>query len=137
MLIGIAAAAFLLWEPTIEGRNVNATYFEIYFKDPFLAYAYIASVPFFIGVYKAFKALGYAGRGMAFSEQTLKALQAIKYCAILIIVFVAGGEIYIMSLKSDDRAGGIFMGLLITLGSIIVIAAEARLQRRLNNSERR
>ncbi|MEK7514868.1 MAG: hypothetical protein AAB608_00605 [Patescibacteria group bacterium] len=46
VLIGIGALAFLLIEPHFEGRNVNATLFEIYFRDPFLAYAYIASIPF-------------------------------------------------------------------------------------------
>jgi hypothetical protein len=39
VLIGIGALTFLLWEPHIEGRNVHATLFESYFKDPFLAYA--------------------------------------------------------------------------------------------------
>ena len=49
VLIGIGAVALLLWEPQIEGRNAHATLFEIYFKDPFLAYAYIGSIPFFVG----------------------------------------------------------------------------------------
>ena len=59
VLIGIGALALLLWEPHIEGRNAHATLFEIYFKDPFLAYAYIASIPFFVALYQAFKLLGY------------------------------------------------------------------------------
>ena len=46
VLIGIGALAIMLWEPHIEGRNAHATLFEIYFKDPFLAYAYIGSIPF-------------------------------------------------------------------------------------------
>ena len=44
-LVGIGALALLLWDPHIEGRNAHATLFEIYFKDPFLACAYIASIP--------------------------------------------------------------------------------------------
>ena len=46
---GIGALAFLLWEPHLEGRNANATPYELYFNDPFLAYAYVASVSFFMG----------------------------------------------------------------------------------------
>ena len=46
LLLGVGVFAFLLWEPNLEGRNVNATLFEIYFKDPFLAYIYLAFVPF-------------------------------------------------------------------------------------------
>jgi hypothetical protein len=37
VLLGIGVLALLLWEPQVEGRNVNATQFEIYFRDPFLA----------------------------------------------------------------------------------------------------
>ena len=50
VLIGIGVLALLLWEPHIEGRNAHATLFEIYFKDPFLAYAYIASITFFVAL---------------------------------------------------------------------------------------
>src|SRR5215470_16450413 len=61
VLFGIAVLAFLLWEPHVEGRNKHATVFEIYFKDWFLAYVYIASIPFFMALVQAFKVLGYAG----------------------------------------------------------------------------
>ena len=69
VLIGIASLAFMLWEPHLEGRNVHATLFEIYFKDPFLAYAYIASLPFFVVLYQAFKVLGYARLNKVFSPE--------------------------------------------------------------------
>src|ERR1700754_5163037 len=87
--IGIGALALMLWEPHIEGRNAHATLFEIYFKDPFLAYAYLASVPFFIGLYQAFKVLRYVGQNKTFSPATVKAMRTIKYCALAIIGFVA------------------------------------------------
>ena len=96
VLIGIGALAFLLWEPHLEGRNAHATPFEIYFKDPFLAYAYVASIPFFTALYQAFKVLGYAGQNKVFSPAAVKALRTIKYCAIALIGFVAVGEIFIM-----------------------------------------
>ena len=86
VLIGIGALALLLWEPHIEGRNANATLFEIYFKDPFLAYAYIASIPFFVALYQAFKVLGYVGQNKVFSQAAVKALRTIKYCAITLLV---------------------------------------------------
>ena len=134
VLIGLGALAFLLWEPHIEGRNAHATVFEIYFKDPFLAYAYIASIPFFAALYQAFKVLGYAGQNEVFPQMAVKALRTIKYCAIAIIGFVAVGEIFIVLDESDDRAGGVFMGVLITFGSIIVAAAAARFERSLQNA---
>jgi len=134
VLIGVGAVALLLWEPRIEGRNAHATLFATYFKDPFLAYAYVASIPFFVGLYHAFKVLGYAGRGKEFSLPAVKSLRTIKYCAITVVGFVAGGEIFIFSSPSDDRAGGVFMGVLITFAAIVVATAMAILERTLQNA---
>ena len=135
VLIGIGAFALLLWEPRIEGRNAHATNFEIYFKDPFLALVYIGSIPFFAALYQAFKVLGYAGQNKIFSQAAVKALRTIKYCALTIIGFVVVEEIIIMlNHGSDDPAGGIFMGVLITFGSIVVATAAAMFERILQNA---
>src|SRR6185436_19088288 len=91
-LLGLGLLALLLWEPQVEGRNVHATQFEIYFKDPFLAYIYLAFVPFFIGLYQAFKILGYARRNEIFSPDSVRALRTIKYCAITTALFIIGAE---------------------------------------------
>jgi hypothetical protein len=98
VLIGMGALTLLLWEPHLEGRNAHATIFEIYFKDPFLAYAYVASVPFFVALTQAFKVLGYAGQGKVFSSAAVKNLRIIKFCAIAIVWFVVGGLIAFSSL---------------------------------------
>ncbi len=65
VLIGVAALALLLWEPQVEGVNKDATNFEIYFQDPFLALVYAGSIPFFIALYQAFQVLGYVGRNQS------------------------------------------------------------------------
>ena len=134
VLIGIGALALLLWEPHIEGRNAHATLFEVYFNDPFLAYAYLASIPFFVALYQAFKILGYIRLNKAFSQATVKALRTIKFCALGIIGFVAVGELFIMLNDSDDRAGGVFIGILITFGSVVVVTAAAMFERILQNA---
>ena len=134
VLIGIGALALLLWEPHVEGRNAHASTFEIYFKDPFLAYAYIASIPFFVALYQGFKVLGYAGQNNIFSQAAVKALRTIKYCAIAIIAFVVGAEIFIMMHDSDDRAGGVFIGVLITFVSMVIAAVAATIERILQNA---
>ena len=134
VLIAVGALTLMLWEPHLEGRNAHATPFEIYFKDPFLAYAYVASIPFFVALYQAFKVLGYAGQNKVFSQAAVNALRTIKYCAILVIGFVAGAEVFIMFSNSDDRAGGVFMGILITFGSIVIATAAAMFERILQNA---
>ena len=135
VLIGIGALALLLWEPHLEGRNAHATNFEIYFKDPFLALVYIGSIPFFVALYQAIKVLGYAGQNKIFSQEAVKALQTIRFCAKAIIGFVALEEIIIMlNHGSDDAAGGVFVGVLITFGSIVIATAAAMFERILQNA---
>jgi len=134
VLVGIVVLAALLIEPQLEGRNVNSTFFQTYFTDPFLAYIYLASIPFFVALYQAFKVVGYAGQNKVFSQAAVKALRTIKYCAIALIGFVALGEIFIMFGTSDDRAGGVFMGVLITFGSIVIATAAAMFERILQDA---
>src|SRR3989344_4497947 len=121
--IGIATLAFLLWEPHVEGRNVHATLFEIYFKDPFLAYVYIGSIAFFVALYQAFRVLRYAGRQMIFSQEAVNAVRTIRYCVIILVAFIAGAEAYLILVqrgKEDDIAGGVAMGLVAMLISVVI-----------------
>ena len=128
VFVALGALALLLWEPQVEGVNADRTQFEIYFKDPFIAYIYLGSIPFFVALYHAFKVLGYAGQNKIFSQRAVNSLRIIKYCAIAVIAFVAGAEIVIMLHTSDDRAGGVFMGVLITFASVIIATAAATFQ---------
>jgi len=134
VLTGIGTLGLMLWEPHVEGRNAHATLFEIYLQDPFLAYAYLASIPFFVALYQAFKVLGYVRQDKTFSQASVKALRMIKYCALAIIGFVAVGELFIMLGNSDDRAGGVFIGILITFGSVVIATAAAMFERILQNA---
>ncbi len=134
--LGIVALTLLLLEPRVEGVNAHATTLrEIYFDDPFLALVYIGAIPFFVALYKAFKLLGYIGRNELFSEASLKALRAIKYCAITIIGFVVLEEIFIMvNHGNDDAAGGVFMGLLVIAGFGVVAVVAKMFERILQNA---
>src|SRR4051812_28909158 len=88
VLVGLGVLALMLWEPHVEGVNAHATLFEMYF-NLFLAYAYIASIPFFVALYQAFKVLGYVRQNKVFSQETVKALRTIESCALAIVGFVA------------------------------------------------
>lgn len=134
VLVGLGALALLLWEPQIEGRNKHATLFEVYFQDPFLAYVYVASIPFFVAVVQAFKVLGYAGRNQVISPAAVGSLRTIKRCAMAIIGFVAGAEVMILSHTNEDRAGGVFMGIVIAFASVVVATAAAVFERILQNA---
>ncbi|MDX6770023.1 MAG: DUF2975 domain-containing protein [Elusimicrobiota bacterium] len=129
VLVGAAALAFLLLEPLVEGRNAQATLFATYFKDPFLAFVYLGSVPFFVALRQAFTALGLVGRGEAASPRVEAALRTIKVCALAVIGFVAVGEVVIVTSGSDDHAGGVMMGLLVASGAAVAATAAALFER--------
>lgn len=114
-----------------RGSQCECHVLGVYFDDPFLAFAYAASIPFFVGLYQTFKALGYASQKTVSSKAVLRALRIIKFCAMVMIICVVIGEIWIMSDTSDDRAGGVFMGVLITIGSISIAFEALRFERML------
>jgi len=133
VLIGIVVFAALLWEPTVEGVNANATtLFQIYFDDPFLAYIYFSFIAVFIGLYQAFRLLGYIGRGGAYSQQSVQALRTIKYCALSFagLIFAAVAYIFIAVRGKDDIAGGVAMGLFMIIVSVVVATAAAIFERK-------
>lgn len=127
VFLGIGALALLLWEPWLEGVNARATTIsQIYFDDPFLMLVYAGAIPFFIALYQTLKILGRVRRDETFSQATVQAVRTIRYCALAIIGFVAIEECIIVANRgSDDIAGGVFMGVLIAFGSVVVAAVAA------------
>jgi hypothetical protein len=136
VLIGIGVLALMLWEPHVEGRNVHATLFEIYFKDPFLAYAYFASISFFVALYQAFKLLGYVRQNKVFSQAAVNALRTIKYCAIALVGFLLGAEAYFCTVQrgKEDIAGGVMLGLVMIFLSAVIATAAAVFERTLQSA---
>lgn len=133
ILVGIGVLAFLLVEPHLEGRNAHATFWEIYFQDPFLVYAYTASIPFFVGLYQAFTLAGYGGGRTLVSPRSVQALRTIRYCAASLVAFVLGAELYLIIVQrgKDDIAGGVAMGLFVMAFSLVIAAAAAVYERSL------
>ena len=138
VVIGIVTLTFMLWEPHLEGRNIHATTFEIYFKDPFLAYVYIGSIPFFVALYRAFRLFGHVRVTRTFSLVTVDALRAIKRCGIVLLGFVLGAAGFILKFGDhEDRPPGIFMSFLAILVSSTIAIAATLLARNLEKTLRR
>ncbi len=138
VLLGIGTLGLMLCEPHLEGRNAQATTLEIYFNDPFLAYVYAGSVPFFVALHRAFGLFGHVRRNGTFSPVTLDALRAIKRCAMALIGFVAGAVIFILLFgDGEDRPGGIFMCFLAAFAASVIATAAAMSARNLQRALRR
>lgn len=130
LVVGVVVLAGMLWEPHLEGRNVDADLATIYFRDPFLAYAYMGSLPFFFGLYQAFKLTGYASRDHSHSPgAAITALVRIKYCAVLLVVAILGGEAYIAVAIEDDHAGAFVPGALAIFACLVTVVAATLLER--------
>ena len=134
VLIGIVALVILIRFPLTEGRAANLDLFRIYF-DPFILYGYAASIAFFIGLYQAFKLLGYIGQNKVSSSKSVRTLKSIKYCAIAlsILIVTAGLYIRISHNKEDDPAGFLAICIVTTFVGIVVATAAAKYEKSLQN----
>jgi hypothetical protein len=133
-LIGIVMLAGMIWFPQLEGRATNLDQISIY-KDPLIIYAYLASIPFFVALYQAFKLLGYVDKNAVFSQLAVKAVRIIKYCALAIPVLIIVGEAFvILSANGDDVAGPVALGIYATFASIVIATAVAVFERLLQNA---
>ena len=137
-LIGIVALAGMIRFPQTEGRAANLDLISIY-KDPFIIYLYIASIPFFVALYQAIKLLGFVEKNKIFSQAAVKAVRNIKYCAIAFIGFIAAAISYIFVMVkvtngNDDPAGFVAIGLVVIFASAVIATAAAVFQRLLQNA---
>ena len=134
VLIGIVTLAVMIRFPLTEGRAENLDLFSIY-SNPLILYGYAASIPFFMALYKAFKLLGYIGQNKAFSLNSVRTLSSIKYCAIVLSIFIvmAGLYIRIFHNKDDDPAGFLAMCIVTTFVSLVVATAAAVFEKILQN----
>lgn len=135
VLIGVIALALLIWFPQVEGRAANLDLFSIYF-DPFIMYAYAASIAFFVALYKAFRLLGLVGENKVFSSEAVNNLRGIKYCAftLSILIVIAGAYVRLFHSVDDDPAGFIALCIVSTFVSVVVATATAIFEKVLKNA---
>ena len=134
VVVGVFVLGFMLWEPHLEGRNVNSTFFEVYFKDAFLAYAYTASISFFVALYQVYKLLRYVEGNKILSVDSVIALRTIKNCGRILLAFVLGAMGYLFIVRpEEDIAGGVFMCLIAIAVSGGISAVAGRYQKTLQN----
>src|SRR5260221_14516868 len=111
-LIAIGALIWLIWFPQTEGRATNLALISIY-TDPFIIYGYIASIPFFVGLYQAFKLLNFIDANKAFSQGAVSTLKNMKFASLSFIGLIALAVLYIRFFAhGDDPAGPTTLGIL-------------------------
>jgi hypothetical protein len=134
LLIAIGVLAGMIRFPQTEGRATNLDLISIY-TDPLIIYGYIASIPFFVALYQAFKLLGYVDTNTVFSQQAVQAVRNVKYCAIIISGLIILGIVYIrLFVNGDDPAGPTFLGMFTAFAAIAIATAAAVFERLLQNA---
>ncbi len=136
LVLGLMVLLWMIIFPQKEGRAAELDLFNIY-KDPFIIYIYIASIPFFVALYQAFKLLGYIEKDKVFSPISINTLRNIKYCAVSIIGFslVAAIYIWIMARSThEDSAGFIALEMIVIFTSVVIATAAGVFQSLLQNA---
>jgi DUF2975 family protein len=134
LLIAIGVFAGLIWFPQTEGRAANLDLVSIY-TDPFILYIYIGSLPFFIGLYQAFKLLHFIDANKAFSQGAVNTLKNIKFASLTLICFIVLGLFYIrFAAGGDDPAGPTMLGIIVSFAVAIIATAAAIFQKLLQNA---
>lgn len=100
-----------------------------------LAGLYIPAIPFFYAIFQTIKLLGYIDKNLAFSEESVSTLKAIKYCGVIIAGLFSLGMPYIFYVADkDDAPGVVAIGLVIIAASIVISVFAAVLQKLLTNA---
>lgn len=133
-LIAAGTIVGMLWFPQTEGRAANLDLISIY-ADPFIIYIYLASTPFFIGLYQAIKLLNLIDANKAFSQAAVNTLKYMKYAAISLIGFIALALLFIHSFaQGDDPAGPTMLGFCLALSFGAIATAAGVFQKLFQNA---
>ncbi len=98
---------------------------------PFWVLIYLTTVPFYVASYQSIKMLVYIDRNTAFSKESVKALNSIKYCALEISLLYAICMPYVFKAADMDDAPGIILLWIVVIAAPIVIAVFAALLQKL------
>lgn len=134
LLITIGVLVGLVWFPQTEGRAANLDLISIY-KDPFIIYIYIGSIPFFVGLYQAFKLLSLIEANKVFSQHAVNTLKNMKFASLSLIGFIALALLYIRFFAhGDDPAGPTALGIIASFAAAVIATATAIFQKLLQNA---
>jgi hypothetical protein len=133
-LIAIVVLAGMIRFPQTEGRAAHLDVISIY-SDPFILYIYIASIPFFVGLYQAFKLLNLIDANKAFSQGAVNTLKNMKFASLSLIGFITLAEVYIrFFVHGDDPAGPMALGIYMALAFGVIATAAGVFQKLFQNA---
>lgn len=132
ILIGAAVLAFCVL--VLPDGILSAKTSWMGYK-PILIGMYIPAIPFFIGLYQAFRLLNNIDKNKIFSKASIRSLQIIKYCGIAISLVYGLSLPYIFYVAQlDDAPGVVLIGLVFTFAPMLAAVIAAVLQKIFSNA---
>jgi hypothetical protein len=130
LLVAVIVLAGMIRFPQTEGRATNLDLISIY-SDPLIIYSYIASIPFFIGLYQAFKLLNFIDTNKTFSQDGVNTLKNMRFASLSLIGFIALALLYIrFFVNGEDPAGPTALGIILILAFGVIATATGIFQKR-------
>ncbi|RIW34651.1 DUF2975 domain-containing protein [Bacillus salacetis] len=133
-LIGLTVLALcIFWLPQ------QAVYFaEIapefsHLQFPVLFGIYLSAAPFFFALCQTYVLLNLIEKNQTFTGASIKALNYILNCALLIVLLFLAGIIYLIS-QSAGHPGILLLGLIIIFSSSVIAVFSAVLQKLLKSA---
>ena len=134
VLIAMVVLTWMVVFPQLEGRAKSLDLIGIY-SDPFIIYGYIASIPFFVGLYQAFRLLNLIDAHRAFSQDAVNTLKSMKLALLSLIGFIALAVLYIRFFAhGDDPAGPTMLGILSSFAVAVLATGAAVFQKLLQHA---
>lgn len=136
LLIAVLVFGGMMWFPQTEGVAKNKDLISIY-TNPFIIYIYLGSVPFFIGLYQAFKLLNLIEANNAFSQSAVNTLRNMKLASLSLIGFIVLALLYIHFAPhgvDDDPAGPTMLGIVVSFGVAVIATAAGIFERLFQNA---
>jgi hypothetical protein len=129
VLLGIAVLALCIFVlPAGLASGVG-------YYTPVIIGMYIAAIPFYFGLYEAFRLLNLIDRNNAFSAASAASLKKIKYCATAIsCLYIALLPLIFNAADKDDAPGVIVIGLVIVFASATVGVFAGVLEKLMRNA---
>lgn len=132
VILGVIALFFagLAWVQVMMAKDD--------FADPYrfvLLGLELTVIPFFIALHQTLKLLHYVDTDKAFSELSVRALNRIKYCALVFsALYAVCLPVLYVSADGDSNLGVMFVGFVMIFAPIVIAVFAAVLQKLLQNA---
>lgn len=134
VIMALSVLALCIFAFPSMGRGIAAEFPAVKYLKYFVLVGYLASIPFLVGLYQAFKLLGFIDKNVAFSEQSTKTLRIMKYCGVFICISLLLGMPFVFWIAEvDDAPGAILIWMVIACSPIVVSVFAAVLEKLIQN----